>query len=213
MGFLGIILLSISLSMDALGIGISYSIRKIKIPFLAKIIVSVISVIFTAAAIFLGSMILLVVDPTVAKFIGCVMLILLGAFTIYQGFKNDDNKKKNPKVKRVWHFAINFLGLTVKIIKKPIDFDFDKSKHIDLIEAIYLGVALSIDSIAAGTSLAVSGLNSLFIPISVGISQFVFLSLGNIIGKKISSIKFIDPRIFVFISGAILIVLSIVRLF
>ena len=213
MGFLGIILLSISLSMDALGIGVSYSLRKIKIPFLAKVVVSLISVIFTAAAIFLGNMILLFIEPTIAKFIGCIMLILLGVFTIYQGFKNDDNKKESTKGKKVWSFAVKSLGFTVKITKNPLNYDFDKSNHIDLMEALYLGVALSIDSLVAGTSLAVSGLNSFFIPIAVGISQFIFLSMGNFIGKRISSIKNIDPRIFVFISGTILIALSIIRMF
>ena len=48
---LALILLSVSLSMDSLGIGISYGIRKIKVPWSAKLIICVISVIFTAIAV------------------------------------------------------------------------------------------------------------------------------------------------------------------
>ena len=88
----------------------------------------------------------------------------------------------------------------------------DNSKHIDVLESLYLGISLSIDSLVVGVSYAVVGGSSYLIPLYVGIAQFIFLSLGELLGKKIASIKNVDSRVFVVISGSILILLSIVRM-
>ena len=212
MEILSLILLSISLSMDSLGIGISYGIRKIRIPLSAKLIICAISMIFTAVAVTLGTLILEIVPANIAEIIGVFMLASLGIFIILSSIlpKKKRNKKENPK--HVWSLALKPLGVTVKIIKNPVYCDFDKSNHIDTFEAIYLGVALSIDSFAAGISSVVSGgINSIMIPIAVGFAQLIFLSFGDLVGKKISSISKVDSKVFVIISGLLLIVMAFIR--
>jgi len=213
MTFLNIILLAISLSIDAFGIGIAYSIRKVSIPFLSKVIISIISIVMTGISFIIGSTILIFVNENVAKFIGCFMLIILGIWTIAQGLKRRDKSKKEVKENKTLSFFIKPLRLTIQVIKGPTAFDMDNSKHIDVFESIYLGISLSIDSLVVGISYAVAGVSSYLIPFYVGIAQFIFLSLGELIGTKISSIKKVDSKIFVIISGLILILLSVVRLF
>ena len=51
MNIAGIVLLSAALSIDAFGIGVSCSVRKIKNPVLSKLIICVISVAVTGAAL------------------------------------------------------------------------------------------------------------------------------------------------------------------
>ena len=51
------ILLAVSLSMDALGIGISYGLRRVRVATLPKVIISLISLLFTALAIGIGNVI------------------------------------------------------------------------------------------------------------------------------------------------------------
>lgn len=212
MGLFGIILLAMSLSMDSMGIGISYGLRKVRISFIVKIIISLISIIFTATSIFIGELILLIIDKDIANLMGCLMLIGLGVFIIYQALrKNQKDKKSIRPMTR--SFMLKSFGITIKIIRDPISCDFDKSSHIDIKEAIYLGVALSIDSFGAGISSAVSGLDSYFIPLAVGLCQFLFLSCGIILGKKISTLKKVDSKIFVVVSGVLLIVLAFIRYF
>ena len=212
MTILNIILLAISLSIDAFGIGISYSIRRVSIPIFSKIIISVISIIMTGISFVIGNTILLFVNENVAKFIGCFMLVILGIWTIIQGFKSNDEAKEEVQKNKTLSFFIKPLNLTVQIIKHPRKFDLDNSKHIDVLESLYLGVSLSIDSLVVGISYAVAGGSSYLIPLYVGIAQFIFLSLGELLGKKIASIKNVDSRVFVVISGSILILLSIVRM-
>lgn len=205
---LALILLSVSLSMDSLGIGISYGIRKIKVPWSAKLIICVISVIFTAIAVTLGNIILIVVPQKAAEIIGSLMLAFLGLFIILSALL----PKREKRTKSSRSIVLKPLGITIKIIKNPVSCDFDKSKHIDIIEAIYLGTALSIDSFAAGVSSVVSGgINSLMIPVAVGLCQLIFITVGDIIGKKISSISKIDSKVFVIISGLLLIFMAFLR--
>lgn len=205
--YLGIGLLAISLSIDALGIGLSYGLRKIKIPILAKLIICFISMVFTEIAILIGDVIKNFLPDIISKGIGSLMLLVLGIFIIVQAFI----KKEKPPKQKSSSFSFKFLGVTVNIIRNPSSCDFDKSCDIDALEAIYLGTALSIDSFGAGVSSAVTGLNSILIPLTVGLFQILFLYFGNILGKKVSSFKKLDSKVFVVLSGALMIILAAIR--
>ena len=205
--YLGIGLLAVSLSIDALGIGLSYGLRKIKIPILAKLIICFISMAFTETAILIGNVIKNFLPNIISKGIGSLMLLVLGIFIIVQAFI----KKEKPPKQKSSSFSFKFLGVTVNIIRNPSSCDFDKSCDIDALEAIYLGTALSIDSFGAGVSSAVTGLNSILIPLTVGLFQILFLYFGNILGKKVSSFKKLDSKVFVVLSGALMIILAAIR--
>ena len=203
-----ILLLAVSLSLDALVIGISYGFRKIFVPTSSKLIIAIISFIITGLSIVLGSAILLIVPNIVAKILGPAMLFIFGLFTIIKGFRNNTNNSK-----RVCRSKDNIFKITKKIIDDPESCDFNKSSKIDVTESAYLGLALSIDSLCSGISSALSGLNSFLLPAFAALFQFVFLSAGCFLSKKFSSIILIDEKYFSLLSGAILIVLSIVRFF
>lgn len=205
------ILLAISLSMDALGIGISYGLRKIQIATLPKIIISFISLIFTFVAIGIGNVIALILPECIAKLIGSAMLVILGAAVIIQAFSNKDAQKKPAPKTRSW--TISPLGLTIEITHTPTTRDVEKAPNINIKESLYLGVALSIDSFGAGISSAVAGMNSILVPILVGVCQFAFLSLGAYCGAKLTGLKRLNSNFFMLLSGTILIALACVRYF
>lgn len=215
------ILLAISLSMDALGIGVSYGLRGKKVPLLPKVIISLISLAFTAAAIGIGNIIVLFLPDQLAKLIGSGMLGVLGVAIIIQALsKKEGEVEPEPEVQRpqrkIWEIALKPLGLTIKIIRNEIYGNGSKAYSAAIMgirESLYMGVALSIDSFGAGISSAVSGINNFFVPVMVGLCQFIFLSLGIFCGQKLTSIKKADPKIFMLLSGAILVVLAIIRYF
>ena len=129
-----------------------------------------------------------------------------------EGEKNKKVISENTKKDKTWLWNIKSLGITVKITRAPEVLDKNSNK-MSVKESIYMGVALSIDSFGAGISSAVSGMNNLFVPIMVGVCQFVFLSFGIICGQKLTSFKRIDSDIFMVLSGALLIILAFVRYF
>lgn len=209
------ILLAVSLSMDALGIGISYGLRKVQVATLPKVIISLISLIFTALAIGIGNVIALILPEQLAKLIGSAMLVILGATIIVQalGNKNSSNNNKKKPTPKTWSWTIKSLGVSIRITRTPVANDIDKAPAINVKESLYLGVALSIDSFGAGISSAVAGVNSFLVPVLVGMCQFVFLSLGLYCGSKLTAIQKLNSNFFMLLSGTILITLACVRYF
>ena len=210
MEFFGIVIFAVSLSMDALGIGVSYGLRRVRVPWRAKLIICAVSMIFTEVAALAGTLLLSLFPEKLAKFIGCAMLAVLGIFFLLQAILPKTPKKNSPE-KTLFSLALKPFGITVQIIRDPIVCDLDNSSHIDAKEALYLGTALSIDSFGAGVSSAATGLNSLHLPLAAGVCQLVFLCAGDYLGKKITRLKNIDSKVFVAISGVLLILLAGVR--
>lgn len=213
MSVLGVLLLAGSLSMDALGIGISYGVRGIRTPVAAKVIICAISMAVLGVSILVGSVLAMVLPPLAAKLLGASMLGLLGVFVILQAFWKKEPKPKKRKKETVRSIMLKSLGITVKIIRNPPSCDFDSSKTLDGFEAVYLGMALSVDSIGVGFGSAVMGLNTMLVPVSAGVFQMLFLSAGTLLGGKLARCARVEPKIWTVISGLLLIGIAVIRYF
>lgn len=177
------LLITLSLSIDALGIGISYGLRKIKTPLPAMVVIGAVSLVITLAAFLCGDLVVMFIPSSLVKWVGAGALFLLGTFIVFSN-----------------------------LLKKPESFDKDESKHIDVKESLFLGIALSIDSFGTGICSAFIGVNSLTIPFFVAVFQILFLSLGIFMGKRLQKLRGIPQSTFVVISGIILMLIAAVRL-
>lgn len=184
MDFLSGFILCLGLSADSFSMGLNYGLRGIKVPFLSRIIVSLVSVLNMFLALFLGRLILCFVDENFAKAVGCIMLFALGIFVIFQGF-----------------------------LKKNISGDFDNNRKITWAEALYVGVALSVDSLGAGICFAVSGSGFFFLPLCSGVCQFFLMQLGNFFGKKIKDSSRFSKKLLVTVSGSLICFMAVLRFF
>ena len=170
----------------------------------------------TFFAVYFGDFLKDLLPDNIANYIGCCLLIFLGGFVCFQSFKKDT---KNPVCDevftepKIYRFFIKFLGITIQIIKDPISSDLDKSNLIDGKEAIFLGVALSLDSFAIGISSGILGIHSLLFPLLVSIFQLIFISLGNFVGRLLNSFNKVPEYIWSMISGILLIIIGFVKLF
>ena len=70
--------------------------------------------------------------------------------------------KAQSKEKIIFNFEIKSLGVVISILQKPTDVDFDKSGTINGVEALVLGIALSLDAFGAGIGAAMIGISPLF---------------------------------------------------
>lgn len=197
-------LLAFCVSIDSLSIGLTYGLRNTKISLGAKLILFIVSIVVTTFSIIIGSSICKIFSPNISTAIGCILLCIMGLWIIIQSITN--NKER---VKKEYHFFIKFLGITVQIIRDPSYSDFDKSNQIEGKEALYLGMALSLDSIGIGIGSSIMGLNSLLFPTLVAIFQLFFLSFGSYLGKKIKNISNIPENIWSIIAGILLIFVGI----
>lgn len=209
------ILLSLSSSIDSLGIGITYGMKDTTISHVGKVILFAISLFITILSLWFGNIIRDIFPEFFMKLIGSFILILMGFFICFQALKkggNKENYKLEEESQKIYQFFIKFLGITIQIIKNPISSDFDRSKLIDSKEALFLGLALSLDSFCIGIGGTIIGISHNFFPFFIAIFQLLFLSLGNVIGKRLYHINHLPDNIWSIISGSLLILIGVVKL-
>ncbi|KXG43490.1 manganese efflux pump [Tepidibacillus decaturensis] len=91
MGIISLILVATAVSIDGFWGGFSFGLRKIKISYLSLMIISSWSVVGTMITMVLGSKLQDYISLNIGKYIGAILLFLLGLFTLIEGVKQ---KKK-----------------------------------------------------------------------------------------------------------------------
>ena len=186
-----VILLAISLSIDALGIGLSYGIRNISTPFFTKFILFLETLFFMVLFLWIGNHITLFFTAKTANTIGILLLLIMGIFLFYQSFHDSSSE----------------------FLQNPSYCDKDNSSHIDAKEGLSLGLILSIDSMGAGIGAGAANISILLLPFFTSVFQILFLSIGIYCGKHIKNICSIKDNIWTAFSGCILIMIAVVRYF
>ena len=233
-----IIALALSVSVDAFGIGITYGLRKTKLSTSAKFILFFVSLAFVSLSVIFGYFLIAILPEKIIKIISVILLVIMGLIIIYEALRDTEenpcigNKKKslnkdniivgnnnisndektNREAQKIYKIFLKPLGITIQIIRNPISSDLNNSKVIEKNEAIYLALALSLDSICVGVTSSSFGLASLLFPILVPLFQFIFLNVGINLGKRI--VKYDTSfKKWNIISGVILIVIGLLRIF
>ena len=217
---LNCLFLAISSSIDSLGIGITYGIKNTKITIGAKSILFFISFIISIISIYFGNLLKFIFPDFLIHYLGAFLLILMGLFMCFQSLKKSkrDDIVKNSKnlemsdTEKIYSFFIKCLGITIKIIKNPSSSDLDKSNVIDSKEALFLGLALSLDSLCIGIGFSMLNTFSIIFPLLTSCFQLFFLSLGNYCGKKLYSFSKLPDNIWSTISGILLIMIGFCKI-
>ena len=219
---LTLFLLAFAVSLDSLGVGVTYGLRNIRIPLKSVLVIAFCSgaVMFISMEIGTGLAALLPVE--VANTIGAAILIGIGFWALYssQGAKNgrvevDDNHQSHPDQavdtlsKKVLAIEIKRFGLVIQILKKPVMADVDRSGTITIGEAILLGCALSLDALGAGLAAAMIGLSLWTAPLVIAIMSAAFLLTGLRIGFRFQQTTLL--RRLHYIPGSLLILIGLSR--
>ena len=212
-----ILVLSVSLSIDALFVGFAYALDGTRIPFGSKMIICFFSILYAGIAVFAGSTAARFLPAAVGRAIGAGMLFLIGCWMILKGFvKSASTARRKESAGNdgapIFRWMIRSLGVTVQILRNPDAGDIDRSGVIDLRESILLGSALSVDAIGVGIGSALSGLSGWYIPLSIGLCQLLFLSTGLAAGKRFGFLRKNGGRIAAVTPGLFLLALAALRL-
>lgn len=146
----------------------------------------------------------------VAERTGGLILILLGAWILFQFFRPDKMKELSVNDTTILNFEIKSLGVVIHILRKPMSADFDRSGAITGIEALLLGLALSLDAFGAGIGAAMLSFSPLFLALSVAIMSSLFVFMGMKLGVLFAHYQWVQK--FSFLPGLILIVIGICKL-
>lgn len=203
-----ILLFVISSSLDNFVVGLSYGIKKIKINYFNNLLIALISGIGTFLAMALGNILKLYIPPSLANYIGCGILMLLGIYLIFDFFRlkyknyNFERKKSNSTLEKIDFYD--------EILNHPEIIDKDKSNIIEFKESLILGIALSLNNFGLGIGASIIGLNIYLTSLLSIIFSLIFIQAGFYIGHKYFSKIFENYA--TLISGIIILLLGLYSL-
>lgn len=103
----------------------------------------------------------------------------------------------------------NKLKEMLGITHQPEKADFDHSGTLSAKESIVLGIALGADAFGAGFGAVMIGLNPVIMVGAVGLTKFLLVSAGVLIGKKIVSSGSFSKYASI-LAGLILIIIGVI---
>lgn len=206
--WLSLLLLAFALSLDGFGVGITYGLRKMKIPLLSVVIISLCSGVVIYVSMQVGVLLAKVISPHAASSIGAVILVLMGCWSLFQMLTQKEKEQpdgatdeetmletaaaaaavqevEQPKP-AVFSLELRHLGVVIQILRTPSSADIDASGSISPMEAMILGIALSLDAFGAGLGAALLGFSPWTTALMIAIFSGTFLRLGMKTGLRLS---------------------------
>ncbi|MCM3629065.1 sporulation membrane protein YtaF [Paenibacillus glycanilyticus] len=225
--FASLLVLAFAVSVDGFGVGVTYGLRRIRIPLMSVVIIACCSGLVIFLSMLVGSWITGYLSPFVAKLIGAVVLVGIGTWALLQLRKSgreagaaegeteqaasidpEQSERSHPVL--VVIVELKRLGLVIQILRTPQAADVDKSGTISAAEAVMLGVALSFDAFGAGIGAAMIGLSPALTPIMIAAASAIFLLGGMRFGFRFSNWK--GMQAVSILPGILLIVIGICKL-
>lgn len=197
-------------NLDNAGVGISYGVRKIKIPLLPNSIIALMGFLLALGGGLFGNLISLWLAPFTCQLISMIVLVSIGIFVLCQQFLAAEPEavcvlSQQHSVNKNQERPSD--NLFFRILRNPEEADFDNSKSIGLAESAILGIALSLNNLAGGFSAGITQLNILATALVSGLFSFFCLSLCAIFGLKFAAGRFGEKA--TTISGILLILVGI----
>ncbi|GIP27832.1 sporulation membrane protein YtaF [Paenibacillus sp. J23TS9] len=222
-----LLLLAFALSLDSFGVGITYGLRQMKISPLSVVIISLCSGVIIYISMQVGVLLARVVSPDAASIVGAVILIIMGSWSLIQLLIQKEKSREDkdavtikaaeiPAVlvketeQTVFSLEIRKLGLVIRILRTPSSADIDKSGSISGFEAMWLGIALSLDAFGAGLGAALLGFSPIWTALVIALFSGTFLVIGMKTGFRFASRSWM--RHFTALPALLLIAMGIIKL-
>ena len=186
------ILLALALSLDGFGVGMSYGLRRIRIPWTSMLMIAFCTVLAMGSAVFFGGWFVHWVKFLPPKVLGATILLTLGVWQLIRAFTQRDAGGVEVKAAATFNvtprepvvkFQLEFLGIIIQVLRYPEQADLDGSGVIGIKESVLLGTALSLDAFASGLAIGLSAsiTHSLPVIFLVALTQVLMLRIGQIV--------------------------------
>lgn len=202
------LLLVSSLCIDSFVASIAYGTSKIHIPHISKIIINLVCTITLACSLLIGSILKSFLPSNLPVILGFFLLMLLGIYrlfeSIFKSYISKYSRSDKPLTFKIFDFKF-----ILQVYADEIKADFDNSKSLNIKESFYLGLALSLDSLAVGIGSSLCNVNYFEVLILCFIIGLISVSFGSFLGKKFAQRLNLNLS---WLSGALLILLAILRI-
>lgn len=202
------ILLVLAISLDAFVASIAYGAKNIEIPFLSIVIINMVSSLFLGLSISVGHILKGVIPRGITSILGSVILFSIGVYYLFESIVKShlEPKMKSGEELELRLFDIHFI---IQIYMDETKADVDFSKKLDAKEALYLGTALSLDSLAIGFGSSLGNIDYILVVILSIIVGIFGVKSGLILGEKIVGSSKINLS---WVAGVILVILALLKL-
>jgi putative sporulation protein YtaF len=181
-------LLAGALSLDSLSVGLLYGARRIRLPAAATLIVAGASGLLLSLAMAGGSLLAGLLPPHLAGAVGGLLLMGVGLWIAWGALRPkacvEASEAAAEPFRRVLRLQLGSALVVIEILREPGRADLDRSGSISLWEAGLLGIALALDSVAAGLGAGLAGANWL-LPVLACALSWLFLSAGGWVGARV----------------------------
>lgn len=187
------ILLIMILALDAFTAGLSYGVEKVQVPVLSVFLIAAMSGLMLTLSMTAGNFLLTLVPAAFTKTVSFLVLFLLSVYKLYDAlpqFHGSDRALTTDHISR----CINSTNTAVLSGK----------------EACLLGLALSIDNISAGLCTGSASLSPVLLFLLTTAVHLLAIQVGLFTGRLL--VKKSSHR-FAWLGGAVLMLLSFLRLF
>lgn len=169
-------LFGFALSVDSFGAGLAYGLKQIRVSVLSLAVIGCLSAVAVGISLGLGRLVAFATPSSIAEILGGVLLILIGLGILCGNVREAREK--------VFQIRIAPLGMVIQVLFEPLHADLDRSGTLSLREAGLLGLALAMDSFAAGFALGLTGSFSILVPFVIGTGTLAFAAAGLGLGRR-----------------------------
>ena len=199
-------LLVIALSLDSFLASLAYGGEHLRIPWKSAILITSICVPFLSLSLSTAALIQQFIPQYICRLVFFAIFFMIGISSLFQGtIKSFLGTYKRKKLS----FEYSGISFVLDIYLDETKADADHSKLLSLKEALYLAIALSIDSLASGFALGISivqPLPVLIISFCIGILAIL---CGSFLGSRMLSLK--ECRLS-WLSGVLFLILAFSRI-
>lgn len=200
--------IALAISLDAFAASFAYGSQKIIVPLKSVLTLNAISTLITAIALLLGKALEGYIPHSLTAGISFAILFILGIVNILDSVTKSIIRKHSQFNKEVKFSLFNFRFI-LTLYANPEKADVDKSKILSPVEAVSVGVALSLDGVAVGFGAALAGHNVWIIIIGSVILGISAVISGSHLGNKIANKTTINLS---WLGGCILIIMAFSKL-
>jgi putative sporulation protein YtaF len=221
-----LLLLAFALSLDSFGVGVTYGLRKMRIPMGSILIICLCSGLIIMVSMQAGALLMRFLSPVFTSLLGAVILIGIGCWSLIQSIQNGTDKEEAGEAvphekesesdvaegpnKMLFSMELRKIGLVIHILRSPSAADTDRSGSISAQEAIWLGMALSLDSFGAGLGAAMLGYTPLPTAATIAVFSGLFLIAGMKAGFRLAAFRFM--KVFSVLPALLLIIMGMMKL-
>lgn len=202
---------AISSSIDNFGVGMSYGVSKIKIGTGANLMIALIAFVFSIAGILFGKYIIKIIPGTLSTVVAALFVLIIGVRIILITLM----AKRNPKTQKAPNVQTKRNSIN-RYLDDPSHADKDQSGEISMVEALVLGVAVSMNALTNGLGAGLMNLSPFAVSFSAALFSFIAIWSGGRLGERVANVKMFGWNLGQFstlISGGILLLIAVHMVF